>query len=393
MSSQLERDLSRTLDEHATEATGAIELQDVRHHAHQLRRATQRRWATGLAAAAVLVVAVPAALLLPGDETTGPVDPSPTPTAVPDKLPEPTRTSAPDESVLAELPAGAGPNWPYLHEGQVQFSNGATAALPGGAAAVKTFVNYRGGWLVADDATATTTWYDNTGAAVRSGRGLSIVTSSDALRVGYLMADRAHLGDTTGMAEGEQTWPTPGVLDGLVGFVRDGLVVTAGGGDVRLLAWDGTTKAVAHLQAATASSDAADLVGGLVDHDQGAVVDLSTGRALWTEGWRPLAFSPDGHLLAAVPLADNGDPSELAILDARTGATVARTALVTNRIYLRGTPVWEDETHLLFVADSGPTPAEAILRMGTDSGLERATPPVAGGLTTDSAPYVLAAGR
>lgn len=392
MSTRLEKDLARTLERHAEEFTGAVELADVRARAHELRRRTQRRWATGLAAAAVLAVAVPAAFLLPGDEGAHPVDPSPTPTVAPDKLPEPTPEPA-GEDALSQLPAGAAPNWPYLRDGEVQYSNGASAPLPGKDAAVATFVGFTGGWLVADENSATTTRYDNTGQVVASGPGASIVTSSDNLRVAYLMDGAVHLGIGSGMGEGSQTWPAPGAVDGLAGFVKDGLVLTASPGDVRLLSFGGGSSKLPGLFDATTSSEAGNLVAGLLDPDTGGVVDVSTGKVLWQEGWRPLAFSPDGSLLAAVPLADNGDASELAILDARTGETVARTALVDHRIYLRGTPVWEDDTRLLFVADTGPSPHEAILRLGTSSGLERATPAEAGGLATTSAPYVLAAGR
>ncbi|HET7684315.1 MAG TPA: hypothetical protein VFK34_11680 [Marmoricola sp.] len=396
MSTQLEKDLGRALDERAAGMTGGLDLAEVRARAVDLRRQTRRRWATGLAAAAVVVVAVPAALLLPGHEDAGPVTPSPTPTVAPDKLPDPS-PDATQQNVLEGLPVGAAPNWPYLLGTTVHLPDGSTVALPGAAkdsdlADVGGFVSYRGGWLVADSGMRMTR-YDSSGGVVAQGEGNSIVTSSDGTRVAYLLGGKAFVGSRSGMSEGEQELAGDTGGEGLVGLVRDGAVYVPGAGAVRLMRYDGTVGSIDDVYIATATSDSANLVGGYVDEHTGGVVDLDTGTVLWREGWRALSFSPDGRLLAAVPMDDNGEPSELAMLDARTGATVARAPLVDNGIQLNGAPVWEDETHLLFVADSGPSPHQAILRMGTESGLERATPAVAGGSETGMERYHLAAGR
>jgi hypothetical protein len=396
MNTDLENDLGHALDQRAVAMTGGLDLDEVRSRADELRRQTRRRWATGLAAAAVVVVAVPAAFLLPGHEDAGPITPSPTPTVAPDKLPEPT-PDAPQQNALDSLPIGAAPNWPYLLGSTVHLPDGGTTTLPGAAqdsdlADVGGFVSYRGGWLVADSGMRMTR-YDSSGTVVAQGEGNSIATSSDGTRVAYLLGGNAFVGSRSGMGEGAQQLAGDTGAEGLVGLVRDGAVYVPAIGAIHLLRYDGTVGAVDDVYLPTATSDSANLVGGYVDEHTGGVVDLDSGTVLWREGWRPLSFSPDGKLLAAVPLAENGDPSELAMLDARTGATVARAPLAGNRLYLDGTPVWEDETHLLFVADSGPSPHQAILRMGTESGLERATPAVAGGLETGTERYHLAAGR
>lgn len=384
MNTPIEQDLGRALDEHAREVTGGIELSDVRSRARQLRRTTQRRWAAGLAAVAVVAIAVPVSLqLVPADTDSAPPLDRPTPTAAPDKLPDNRPAS------LDALTTGAGPAWAYLHDGRVHTPSGDAGALPGHADAT-TFAAYHGGWLVAGDFGLVQ--YDASGAKVRSSRSGTIVVSGDGMRTVFQDDSGIHLGIASGMGEGEQNYDVGDA--GLVGLLADGPVTNGGAG---AQVWTGPKQArtLPGLVFATATSEAAGLVGGYVGGESGGVVDPATGKVLWHGNWRPLAFSGDGSLVAAVPASQNGDWSVLAILDSRTATVLSRADLESLGVTMRGMPVWEDDSHVLFVADSRkPIGQEAVLRLGRSSGIERATPVAQGGATTlEPAPYVLAAGR
>lgn len=86
------------------------------------------------------------------------------------------------------------------------------------------------------------------------------------------------------------------------------------------------------------------------------------------------SFAPNGHQLSAFPAYfDGAGSSELAVLDAGTGAPVLD--LHTTQDAFISQTVWEDDSHLLAVVGEGPR--AAILRIGVDGSREYAVPPTA----------------
>jgi hypothetical protein len=99
-------------------------------------------------------------------------------------------------------------------------------------------------------------------------------------------------------------------------------------------------------------------------------VDLE-GRVQWTSSWLPNAFSPDGRYVAAV-LAPDGEGTDLAILDARTGDVVSQVSLHDRGMSQFGRPVWgeSDGAVLMQVQDARK---QAVVRLARDGELSLAT--------------------
>jgi hypothetical protein len=91
-------------------------------------------------------------------------------------------------------------------------------------------------------------------------------------------------------------------------------------------------------------------------------VDLD-GHVLWTGTWLPRAFSPDGRDVAAV--SPEADATDLAILDARTGAVVSRVSLRDRGLSQVGRPVWEESDGAVLMQVAGDT-TQAVLRLTRD---------------------------
>jgi len=144
----------------------------------------------------------------------------------------------------------------------------------------------------------------------------------------------------------------------VIGYLPQGLALTDAGNDLLVVAGDHATKvAVGMLPLSTSQS--AGLVGGVTGTPAqgdlaGAVYDVASHQQLWQNSWRPLRFSDDGTLVAAIPVADNGDPSSIAILDARTGRVISQTHDLGKGLFLGLTVAW-DNHRLLFsgVGDHG----------------------------------------
>jgi hypothetical protein len=147
-------------------------------------------------------------------------------------------------------------------------------------------------------------------------------------------------------------------LQFVAGFLGDAVVVSGWRDPVRVVPETGPVRVVPHLRYA------ADVHGTLVAGHR-AVVDTATGALLWeAPGTRLVSFSPDGRFLVGWR---GRDP---VVVDARTGAL--RSTLPRRLDGL----TWEDEEHLLAVAQRGR--GQAMVRVGVDGRAELVGPVVAG---------------
>jgi hypothetical protein len=362
---QESEDLLRSaLQDKAREAHDTLTLDDVRRGALQRRRHAGRRTAVLAAAAVVVAVGAPTAFLL---RPTG-QEPTPTPSPLPavsttPPAPTPSATTAPATSVLGGLDTGAAPRITFLQEHTVHVASGGTAVLPGDDA-VSAFTSYHGGWLVADDDTATVRWYDNTGVVREEGKGLGqFAVSPDGTLLAFPMSGKVHVGIASGMGEGEQTvsvsdphdvWP--------VGFLTDGSLVYNDAGHVQLGAPRGRTVPGPIVRARAVSSDG--LIGGEDAQGRALVARASTGTVLWSSAdWSVWDFSDDGRYVAATNSPTGGDFSTVAILDARTGDVVAQHPLLSDGIILDKGPVFDTDATVLFAAIDARSHERAIVRL------------------------------
>lgn len=387
-----------------------LDLDSVKRSARRIQR--RRRAAVGLAAAAVLAVAVPAGFAMSGTSTrsVGPAghatasvttsaSPSPTPTPSPSVPASPAPTATPNDTgnttgiSLGVLGSGPAPTIGWL-EGRTYHHDGTTTTLPG----VYTDVSaYRGGWLAVDHSGqgARVVTIDNTGTVVSEQPGGDrIVASADGTRIAWFADGAIRSALPSGMSEAEGTEKiTPGVYADVVGWADNHVVYTTSGGDtgsVYLTDMAGTNRIVPGLVTSRGSSDAAGLVGGLVSYDDKtgtscwAVVKV-TGERLWrTCDWALQSFSTDGSLVLGIPSeADGLGPTKVALLDARSGEVKAVFELPPNG-FASGFG-WEDDSHVLAtVYDDGQW---GVVRLAPDGSARRVLPSVTG--TDTEAPYHL----
>jgi hypothetical protein len=369
----LEQQLRSSLNRHASGQSGpGADLADVFGRARRIRR---RRTAlvASAAAVAVLAVAVPAGVLVASRDTSAPPPPvstvtpstpatettrsteSPTPTP-------PTSASATSASGagLAGIAMGAPTTLTYLDPAGVMHNG---SELPGGdyddsGAPVSAFTPYHGGWLVAYD-DFTLTQYAADGHSVANhprSAPATITVSDDGMRTAWQIGQEVYAGISSGMGEGETSWQI-GPTEGLVGYLGAGPVVSGGQG-YTILTGPHARSTVDSAITPNTVSQAADAVGGVVGtvaagDQQGALADAKTGAVYWKGSWAPLSFSTDGKYVAAIPAVDNGDASEIAILDARTGTLIARTAGLTDQLHLTGQLAWDGD-RVIFSAEGNP---------------------------------------
>lgn len=353
--------LRSTLRGKAQEAHATLTLDDVKRGVSARRRHTGRRTTLLVAAAVLVAVGVPAVLLHSGGGRPSPA-------------PAPTPTPTPTPAGLAAIPRGADPRVSYLHDGRVHEPDGTTVRLPGRDDPTQ-FTPYHGGWLTVSD-TGTLTEWDSSGSTVLVMEGESqLAVSADQLSTAYSVPGEIHVGLTTGMGETEATYSVG--TSQLVGFVRDSksyddVVFTGGdGGQVGYID-RGARHVVGGLSQADATSSGSDLIGGLApDGVSGRVVNLD-GDVQWTSAWRPRAFTPDGRYVAAVLTDQDGNGTDLAILDGRTGDVVTQVSLHDRGLVQSGSPVWEDSDSavLLQVEDAR---GDAVLRLTAPGGLTLAS--------------------
>lgn len=281
-------------------------------------------------------------------------------------------TTAPPRSALADLPAGPPPRVAYVDHGAYVDARGRRTTL-GARHGVSGAVPYDGGFLVSD-----TRWFEGTVglAALRDGRvtdewcstGTPVGTGRWAAWTEFLCPETAEVVHADIVrarpdGSGRDSQPVTG-LASVVGLLGSRVVYNQprpGGAWItdfvhppeRVPGIDG----VADVDAAHGR-----LIGWR--GDRGRVVTLH-GELLWRFGHGSLeSFSPRGTRVLARP------SSGLRILDADDGSVVASLRLPFRQVLQLG---WEDERHVLaVVVRHGRT---AVIRLGSDGSVERATSP------------------
>lgn len=399
---QLRSSLNRTAD--ARPITGP-DLGDVFGRARSIRR-RRTAFVAGAAATAVIAVVVPTTVILSDDHGGGsgltPATSSPATSAPATSSPSTSgpSTSGPSASASTadETPRGLGiggisigehTQYSYLDPQQHLHGGGSlsNALLKHGGAALSGYTPYHGGWVLTYIDADWIMQVDGSGHVVREGRGDLVTTSSDGLRTAFQIGRTVYAGIASGMSDGEQVVHLA-PDEALVGFLGDGIAISNGTG-VTVVTSDGGRTGITDALVPTAVSQVGNLIGGVqgtpaAADQEGVMADGTTGDVLWHGEWQPMAFSQDGRYVAAVPVVDNGDPSAYAILDARTGAVLARTpASIADRIYLGLRVVWESDDAILFQGfEASGEHRAALLRLTTDGLFNQASEPLAP-VTTD----------
>jgi hypothetical protein len=380
----LAQHLDRRADEFDHRGGSHLELGQVLDRAGEIKRGRRMR-ATGIMAAVVLAVAVPTALVAArGDDAHKPVTP--------------THHSRTDTSPLTidGLKTGAAPKtgwfdgkvWTGPDGTQVQVSGGDDPAavarvgdsllfaaqgkagmrvrlvppVGGGAGAVQSWP-IDGAIAVSDDG--------ELGAFVRPD-GTPVVIRANGTYYELPQVPRGSGFDAVAVtgdcADGScAVWVNSHGRDPEVWTSTSTGAVNPGGPETRSVDDVLAGKAVAAMSSATD------------DGSCSAVMPLD-GPPTWSTCDHQLGtFSPDGEHLSAFPAYfDGAGSSELAVLDAATGAV--RLDLHTGQDAYVGHAVWEDDNHLLAVVGEGAR--AAVLRIGLDGSREYAVAPTA------SEPYV-----
>lgn len=275
---------------------------------------------------------------------------------------------------LADLPRGQPPQVGYVDHGVWRGPGGRTVDVPD-RHGVGAITPYDGGFFIADtryfegsigmvrvDGTGRIfeAWASS-GSAVVGPDGMAAWTSFVPLESGEAGRSLVHRIDRCGR-ETVQEWPgrAPFSVAGLIGeqVVVDGAFQLP----VELLDPSG---ARSRLRLSGASDVSGRLVAGHLDPDgeRSGVIDTESGALLWRTRAYGLTFSPSGRRVAG---------------ETRDGLTVFRT--VDGRVLWRteepgrahtGSPVWEDERHLLAVTHLQKE--VSILRFAQGDEVERTT--------------------
>lgn len=388
---QLQAALRRAADQDRDAGTG---LGEVKGRARRIR-ARRRASAVAVAAAVVVVVGTPTALLIRDQSATTappahrgspaptvtavPTPPTPpTPTHTPTSRPSSTHNPTPSARTLASIPRGAATFVSWADATGVVHSQGSTSQLPGSMSPDVQFHELHGGWVVTGGDANTARVYDASGKQTASGRAAGIAVTADRTRLAWMMGGRLYESGLSTMGIVPPT-PSPDPVTvpadaAVIGYLPQGPALLAGGGSLQVVSGNRTTTVPVQM-APTTTSQSAGLVGGVTGTPAqgdlaGAVYDVGAGRRLWQNGWRPVRFSDDGTLLAAVPVGANGDPSTIAILDARTGRVVAQTHSLGKGLFLGLSVAW-DGHRLLFSAVGDHAKQAALLALDTTGTITR----------------------
>lgn len=378
---RLTRTLSREADEFHRRGGSELEIGQVLARAGEIRRGRRMR-ATMLMAACVLAVAVPIGVVSLGGGTSHEPPPAPAPKV--DRSP----------ITLEGLKTGDAPKIVYVESGTVhqggtsvsstderyvaaaEYDGGVMIAVMddlGTLTAHALAAGPKGSWPMSGDFTVSSNGSllafvqpDGTPVVVSSTEGADDATVHQLPRI-----PRGEGFDAVAVT-GDDCSPGAGAAGCTVwvnshGQDREAWVSTSGG-----------AAKPASASFVTVSDVATDgRVSGFISYaDDGScsAVEDGDGAELWsTCDHHFRSFSPDGTHLSAFPAyADGPGSSQMAVLDARTGAPVLDLQTVRDAFIPQ--VAWEDDTHLLVVVGEGQR--AAILRIGLDGSREYAVPPV-----------------
>lgn len=373
--------IGATLRRHAEDVTHGhpLGLDDVKHRARGLRR--RRTAVSGLAAAAVLAVAVPVGLSLDGGPS-APQRPDSGPAAAP-TVPD----SGPKDGVLTtEVDASsAEPGVPYFYDGAIRLPDGDTVPV---SADYRDLAALGDGWVAVrwgddgdsyvdllDGAAEVTFTEPSTGplAVSHDGSVVAYGTPDGALMTVVAGDEPRRLNDTDLPA------PAPTAVIGSGSCEAEspggGCVVYydsySDGGGAYLTskgiggALPGGLRTVAGLSSAGELSGITEL---LIDGSCSAVLGAAAEREWRTCDHTVGRFSPDGEYVLGHPAYRDGiGDGSLAILDAETGEVVAEWQTAGGTEAFLNDAVWDtDGTVLATVHQQGTW---SLMRMNPDGGL------------------------
>ncbi|MGY2873369.1 hypothetical protein ACVW00_000559 [Marmoricola sp. URHA0025 HA25] len=362
------------------------DLHQVEARAHRIR-ARRRVTAVGAVAAAVVAAAVPTFLALqPHDDAARPVGPTPSPSST-------ATTAAP--SALEKLSQGDAPRIDWRFGSTVHLEGGRTLTLPDGE--WTRFAPYRGGVVagtsnnVADEVVVV----GADGSVVSRGAGNGPVVSADGSRVTWWSPKTdggAFVSGPTSDAGGGADTSVPAALDRPrpVGYLGDDLVyrVDADTGGVAMSCGASCTVAIPGMTMVLAVDSERRLLAGYTTEGCPTKVfrvpDLPAGtsRTLQvTSSWpcvreTPDSFNPDGSALVLEHRGSDGRWNGIVVRDSTSGKV--RTRYQTSPGVQVTDAAWEDDSHVLVSVYSPADHLWAVLRVGPDGSVDRATPVVPG---------------
>jgi hypothetical protein len=361
-----------------------LSLDDVRGRATGIRR--RRRVVTGLAAAAVLAVAVPAGIAVT-DRAAETTRPDPGPAATTEGAPEPT----PSGPVRLDADTGARSGEAgiaVLYDGEAHLPDGETFELPGD---YTDFVATADGWagvVGGVDGTGPLHLLDEDGSVVDTAeatRGLAV--SHDGSVLAYVTPQgevtvRTERG-TEQLSDVQAGAATPAGVVGAEGC-DDGCTVyfnfeTGSGGGAARTTSPETQEPFRLLEVTGVTEDGR--VAGVVSVEDdpakqpgacSAVLD-GDNRELWkTCDYTLGRFSPDGGLVLGHPAYRSGEgDSSLAILDADDGRVLAEYVTDADSQAFVLTTAWDADGSVLGLVRQGPS--WHLMRFTADGQLSHAT--------------------
>jgi hypothetical protein len=399
MNDNLTHQLAERAEEFNRRGGTELEISQVLARAGEIRRGRRMR-ATMLMAACVLAIAVPT-ILVAADRDTG-------------SQPTPAREVKKDLSplTLTGLEQGQEPAIGYVVDGTWHADGSTTDLGPSGS--VRAVVSLGSRFLVETDTVEgplrvavvptpptlvgqSSSWPGDGGLAASEDGGLAAFVQPDGTPV--VVQD-----------EGQVSVELPRIDGGFDAVAVTGTDCKSPSGSVCAVwvnssgrtpqSWVSTPEGATRVRAPKGSADAAQPGMWLLDDvladgtqaakteqtDDSSCSEVGTGDAVaWSTCDHQLgSFSPDGKHLSAFPAYfDGAGSSQVAVLDAKTGAVTLDLQTVQDAYV--GQVVWEDDDHLLAMVGQGTQ--AAILRVGLDGHREYAVAPV----TTEpfESPFVL----
>lgn len=276
---------------------------------------------------------------------------------------------------LSDLPRGEPPAVGYVDHGVWRGPDGRTVDVPD-RHGISSITPYDGGFLIAD-----TRWFEgsnwvvrvnetghvdergpwaSSGGAVVADNGSVAWTSFAPLESGLETPSLVHV--VRGGCVSTYDWPGRAPF-GVAGFAGERIVVN-GAFELPTVLVSPSGERTTLSNMTHASDVSGSLVAGSIDPDgYGGVVEAKTGDVLWQTRTGGLTFSPSGRRVAGI------DRGTLIVFRSSDGSALWRIDLPVR--FFVGPPVWEDERHLLAVANRRRE--TAILRFGRGGEVERTT--------------------